>query len=51
MNCIHENKVNKISEWNLLLDILNPSKLNKNINSHYSRIIHGCMNTRKGRKI
>ena len=26
MNCIHDNEVNKISELNLLHDILNPSK-------------------------
>ena len=34
MNCIHDNKVNKISECNLLHDIINPSKHTKNINSH-----------------
>ena len=35
MNHIHDNKVNKISELNLLHDILNISKRTKNINSHY----------------
>ena len=28
---IHENKVNKISEWNLLHDIINPPKITKKI--------------------
>ena len=35
INHIHDNKVNNISEFNLLHDKLNPSKCNKNINSHY----------------
>ena len=47
MNCIHENEVNKTSEWNLLHGILNPSKITKNRNSHYYPIIYGFMNTRK----
>ena len=50
MNCIHNNDVNKISECNLLHDILNPSKRTKNINNNYSPILHVCMNTRKGRE-
>ena len=50
MNCMHKDKVNKILEWNLLHDILKPSKNNKNINIHYSPILHGCMNTRNGRE-
>ena len=49
MNHIHDNKVNKIAECNLLHDMLNPSKCTKNINIHYSPILHGCMNTRKGK--
>ena len=49
MNCIHKNEVNIISEFSLLHDILNPLKITKHLNSHYSPIIHGCMNTRKGR--
>ena len=42
-------KKNKIAECNLLHDILNSSKLNKRLNIQYSPIIHGCINTRKGR--
>ena len=49
MTCIHGNKVNKIYECNLLHDILNPPKHTKLLNSHYSPILNGCMNTRKGR--
>ena len=48
MACIHRNEVNKIAEWNLLHDILNPPKRTKNLTNHYSNIIHGCMNTQKG---
>ena len=48
MNCIHESSVNKISEYSLLHEIINPSKQTKTIDSHYSTIIHGCMNTCKG---
>ena len=46
---IHDNEVNIIAECNLLCDIINPPKRVKNMNSHYSPILHGCMNTRKGR--
>ena len=49
MTCIHDNKVNNIAEYNLLHDIINPPKCARNLNSHYSYISHGCMNTRKGR--
>ena len=49
MNDIHENELNKTSEFNLLHDILNPSKITKNINSHYYPILNVCMNIRKGR--
>ena len=45
---IHDDEVNNISECNLLHDIINPPKRAKNINSHYSPILHGCMNIRKG---
>ena len=48
MNSTHNKKVNNISEWNLLHDIVNPTKHNKNINSHYLPILSVCMNTRKG---
>ena len=51
MNPMHYNKVNNIAEYNLLHEMLNPSKCTKNINRHYSPIIHGCMNTRKGKAI
>ena len=46
---IHDNEVKNIAGCNLLHDIINPSKRDKNINIHYSHILHGCMNTRKGR--
>ena len=29
MNCIHGNKLNKLAEFNLLNEILNPPKLKK----------------------
>ena len=48
MTCIHGNKVNNIAEFSLLHDIINPPRLTKK-NSHYSPILHGCMNTRKGK--
>ena len=47
MPCIHNNKINHIDEFNLLHDILNPNKLKKQLNIHYSPILHGWMNTRK----
>ena len=50
ISCIHDNERNEIVEWNLLHDILNPSELTKKLNSHYSPILHGCMNTWKGRE-
>ena len=40
MNHIHENEVNKRAKFNLLHDILNPSKGTKNINIHYSPTLH-----------
>ena len=46
---MYDNEVRNIAEWNLLHDIINPPKRARNINSHYSPIIHVCMNTRKGR--
>ena len=49
MICIHNNRLNNIAKYNLLLDILNPSKLTKNINSHYYPILDGCMNTHRGK--
>ena len=49
IHCIYDIKVINISKLNLLHDILNPSKCTKNINIHYSPILHGCKNTRKGK--
>ena len=46
---IHDNEVKNIDDWNLLHDIINPPKCAKNINIHYSPILHGCMNTKKGK--
>ena len=46
---IHDNEVNNISEYNLLHDIINPPKRVKCLNNHYSPILHGCMNIRKGK--
>ena len=49
MTFIHWNKVNKLDEYNLLHDIINPQKRTKILNSHYYPILQGCMNTRKGK--
>ena len=49
MKSTHNNEVKNIYERNLLRDIINPPKRAKHLNSHYSHILHGCMNTRKGR--
>ena len=46
---IHDSKVITTAGYNLLHDILNPSKFTKNINIHYSPIQHGCMNTCRGK--
>ena len=46
---INNNEVKNIAECNLLYDIINPPKRAKKLNSRYSPILHGCMNTRKGR--
>ena len=47
MTRVHFKEVNKIFECNLLHDIINPPKRAKHLNSHYSPILLGCMNTRK----
>ena len=47
MRRIHDNKVNKIAECNLLHDIINHPKRTKILIIHYSPIIHGCINIRK----
>ena len=46
---IHDNEVNNIAECNLLHDIINPPERAKNINNHYSPILHVWMNIRKFR--
>ena len=46
MKHIYDKYVNKIPECNLLHDIINTLKHIEHLNSHYSPIIHGCMNTR-----
>ena len=46
---IHDKEVNKIAEYNLLHDIINPPKRIKFLNSHYSPILHGFISTRHGR--
>ena len=48
MNHVHDKDVNSIAECNLLHDKLNTSKYTKYINSHYSPILHVCINTRRG---
>ena len=37
------------SNTHTLHDIINPPEHNKNLNIYDSSIIHGCMNTRKGK--
>ena len=49
MTCIPDNEVNNIAELNLLHDIINPPKNSKILNSHYSPILHICVNNRKGK--
>ena len=45
----HNNEVNNIAQCNLLHNMINSPKRAKNLNSRYSPILHGCMNTRKGK--
>ena len=45
----YDKEVNKISECNLLHDIINIPKHTKNLISHYYYILYVCMNTRHGR--
>ena len=49
MKNINDNGGIKISEWNLLHDILNTSKCNKNTIYNYPPILHECMNILRGR--
>ena len=51
MNNRKYNKINNISECNLLHDIINYSKHTKVIGSQYFPIFHGCINTCGGRPI
>ena len=46
---MHDKEVNNIAECNLLHAIINPPKRAKYININHSPILHGCMNTIKGR--
>ena len=46
---MHNNEVKNTSEFNLLHTIINHPKRTKNLNSHYYPILHGCINTRKGK--
>ena len=48
MTRINNNEVKNISECNLLHDMINSPKRAKK-NSHYSPILHVCMNTIKGK--
>ena len=48
-NNIHDNDVNNISEWNLRHDISNTYICVKSTNSNYFPILHGFMNTRRGK--
>ena len=49
INFIHKNEVNKISEFNLLHDIINPPEHTKTFNSHHSTILSRCVNIQNGR--
>ena len=49
MNHIYYQGVNNIFECNSIYGILNSPKRTKYINRHYSPIIRGCMNKRKGK--
>ena len=49
MTHIYNNEVKNKAECNLLHNIINPPKRAKNLNIHYSPILHGCMNIRKGK--
>ena len=51
MNRKHDNKLNNMSECHLLHDILNPSKITKNININFPPNIHACMNIRRDKTI
>ena len=46
---IHDKEVKNIAKCNLIHNIIIPLKDDKNINIHYSTVLNGCANTRKGR--
>ena len=46
---VHDNKVNKTAECNLIHDTINHPKRNKDLNINCYLIIHGCMNNRKSK--
>ena len=48
MNRINDKYINNIAEFNLLHNVIDYYKCTKNINTHYSFTIHGCMDTRMG---
>ena len=50
MTRIHDEEVNKIAEFNLLHDIIDPHKRDKILKSHSSPILCGCIHTRHGRE-
>ena len=43
---IYDKEVNKITECNLLRDMINPTKRAKYLNSYYYLILHVCINSR-----
>ena len=45
----HDNGINDIAEWNLLNDILNPSRNGKRKNYYYYPIVHVCIHTLMGK--
>ena len=50
MDNIHDNDVNNVFELNLLHDILNTSKHVKITDYNYFTILHGFMNTNRGKE-
>ena len=48
MTRLQSNEVGNIAECNLLHDTINTPKCAGKLNSHYSPILHGCMNTKTG---
>ena len=46
---VHDKEVNKIAEYYLLNDIINPPTRANNLDVQYSFMLHGCMSNRYGR--